>query len=158
MSSTDVPTLYEWAGGLPALERLTDVFYGKVRADPLLALVFAHMDARHPQCVARFLAEVFGGPTLYSQERGGHPHMLRQHFERHLTESQQRQWVSLLIDSADEAQLPIDPEFRSAFMAYIEWGTRLAVLNSQLDQQPTSDSPMPKWGWGIPGGPYRPES
>jgi hemoglobin len=158
MSSTDVPTLYEWAGGLPAFERLTAVFYDKVRADPLLAPVFAEMDAHHPQYVARFLAEVFGGPTLYSQERGGHPHMLRQHFERHLTEPQRRQWVSLLIDSADEAQLPVDPEFRSAFMAYIEWGTRLAVLNSQLEQQPTPDSPMPKWGWGIPGGPYRPES
>jgi hemoglobin len=157
MSSTDVPTLYEWAGGLPALERLTNVFYVKVRADALLAPVFAHMDAHHPQYVARFLAEVFGGPTLYSQERGGHPHMLRQHFERHLTEPQRRQWVNLLVDAADEVQLPIDPEFRSAFMAYIEWGTRLAVLNSQLDQQPTPDSPMPKWGWGMPGGPYRPE-
>jgi len=29
-----VPTLYEWAGGAEALERLTERFYVKVKADP----------------------------------------------------------------------------------------------------------------------------
>ena len=50
--------------GLPALERLTAVFYDKVRADPLLAPVFAEMDVHHPQSVARFLAEVSAGPRF----------------------------------------------------------------------------------------------
>ena len=27
MADPAVPTLYEWAGGMPALRRLTDVFY-----------------------------------------------------------------------------------------------------------------------------------
>jgi hemoglobin len=154
--TSPTPTLFEWAGGLPALERLTSLFYGRIRQDPLLAPVFAAMDAHHPQYVAHFLAEVFGGPTLYSAERGGHAQMLKQHLERHLTEPQRRQWIALLIDSADEAGLPGDPEFRSAFMAYIEWGTRLAVLNSQPGEKPELDLPMPRWGWGVPGGPYRP--
>jgi len=156
MTSPDVPTLYDWAGGLPALERLTEVFYAKVRQDPLLAPVFAQMDGYHPHYVALFLAEVFGGPTTYSTDRGGHAHMLRQHLNRRLTETQRRRWITLLSDSADEAALPTDPEFRSAFVAYIEWGTRLAVLNSQPDAAPVVDLPMPKWGWGVPGGPYRP--
>jgi hemoglobin len=30
MSGDRVPTLYEWAGGSEAFERLTEVFYGKV--------------------------------------------------------------------------------------------------------------------------------
>lgn len=158
MPTPNVPTLYDWAGGMPALERLTEVFYAKVREDPLLAPVFAHMDPHHPRYVALFLAEVFGGPLTYSSERGGHAHMLRQHLDRHLTESQRRRWITLLTDSADEAGLPGDPEFRSAFVAYIEWGTRLAVLNSQPDQHPALDLPMPKWGWGVPGGPYRPDA
>ncbi|MEO8201353.1 MAG: group II truncated hemoglobin [Gemmatimonadota bacterium] len=156
MATPDVPTLYEWAGGLPALERLTEIFYQRVRHDDMLAPVFAHMDERHPHFVALFLAEVLGGPATYSGERGGHAHMLSQHLNRRLTEGQRRQWISLLIDSAEDAGLPADPEFRSAFVAYIEWGTRLAVLNSQPGEVPTLDQPMPQWGWGVPGGPYRP--
>jgi hemoglobin len=155
MTTPDIPSLYDWAGGMPALERLTEVFYAKIRNDPLLAPVFADMDVRHPHYVALFLAEVLGGPASYSRERGGHPHMLSQHLNRHLTEAQRRHWITLLTDSADEAGLPQDPEFRSAFVAYIEWGTRLAVLNSQPGQKPELDLPMPKWGWGVPGGPYR---
>ncbi len=157
MPSPDVPTLYEWAGGLVALERLTAIFYDKVKADPMLSPVFAGMDAHHPQYVARFLAEVFGGPSTYSAERGGHAHMVSQHLNRHLTEAQRRRWVAILMDAADEAGLPTDPEFRSAFVAYIEWGTRLAVINSQSGEQPNLETPMSKWGWGVPGGPYRRE-
>jgi hemoglobin len=157
VASPDVPTLYEWAGGLSALERLTAIFYDKVKTDPILGPVFAAMDAHHPQYVAKFLAEVFGGPATYTQQRGGHAHMVGQHLNRHLTETQRRRWVTLLLDAADEAELPSDPEFRSAFVAYIEWGTRLAVVNSQSDDPPNPHTPMPAWGWGVPGGPYRPE-
>src|SRR5262245_66230169 len=82
-----VPTLYEWAGGMPAFERLTDVFYGRVRQDPILAPVFAHMSPEHATRVAHFIAEVFGGPPAYSAERGGHPTMVRQHLGRGLTEA-----------------------------------------------------------------------
>lgn len=156
MTSPNIPTLYDWAGGQPALERLTKVFYARIPQDDLLGPVFAHMDERHPHYVALFLAEVFGGPTAYSDQRGGHAHMLSQHLNRRLTEVQRRRWINLLTDSADEAGLPTDPEFRSAFAAYIEWGTRLAVMNSQPGQQPELGLPMPKWGWGVPGGPYRP--
>ena len=35
--------------------------------------------------------------------------------------------------AADVAGLPDDPEFRAALMGYAEWGTRLAVQNSQPD-------------------------
>lgn len=30
--------------------------------------------------------------------------------------------------------LKSDPEFRSAFVGYIEWGTRIAVINSPLSE------------------------
>ena len=56
--------------------------------------------------------------------------------------------------------LPDDPEFRSAFVAYLEWGSRLAVINSQPgvpDSDPDPTDPMPVWNWGAVGGPYRQE-
>jgi hemoglobin len=81
--------------------------------------------------------------------------MIQKHLFRHLTEKHRQRWVTLLLETADEIALPDDPEFRSAFVAYIEWGARIAVLNSNNENvQVDPSEPMPRWGWGVPGGPY----
>jgi hemoglobin len=148
MATEETPTLYEWAGGADAFERLTELFYGKVTQDDLLEPIFRHMDADHPKHVAAWLGEVFGGPKRYTEEHGGYPHMLSKHRNLALTEQQRRRWVNLICDAADDAGMPSDPEFRSAFLAYIEWGTRLAVANSQPGATPPPKAPVPRWGWG----------
>ena len=155
MSDQDVPTLYEWIGGLDALNRLTARFYERVKDDALIGPVFAQMGSDHPSHVAAFLAEVLGGPTTYSEQHGGHPHMIRRHLDRHLTQEQRRRWVGLLLETADELGLPDDPEFRSALVGYLEWGSRLAVINSQPGAGVNEHAPMPKWGWGEVKGPYK---
>jgi truncated hemoglobin YjbI/CDGSH-type Zn-finger protein len=143
-----VPTLFAWAGGYPALLRMTRLFYERhVAADDLLAPLFARMEPDHPERVAAWLSEVFGGPTLYTQRYGGYPRMLAQHLNKHLTEPQRARWVALLAHSADEAGLPTDPEFRAAFAAYLEWGSRLAVENSGPGAQPPPGMPVPQWWW-----------
>lgn len=155
MGDDEIPSLYTRADGSPAFERLTEIFYRRVSDDPLLAPLFAHMDNRHPHFVALFLAEVFGGPAHYSLQRDGHRAMLAKHVALHLSEAQRARWMALLVECADAANLPDDPEFRSAFVGYVEWGSRLAVLNSQLEQLPDKPAPMPAWGWGETGGPYK---
>lgn len=148
------PTIFEWAGGMPALLRMTRLFYEKhVPQDPLLAPLFATMSADHPERVAAWLAEVFCGPKAYSTEYGGYPRMLSQHVGKHLTEAQRARWVALLQQSAREAGLPNDAEFRSAFGSYIEWGSRLAVENSQTESKPPQNMPMPHWDWLTAAGP-----
>ena len=144
-----VPTLHDWSGGSAALERLTRVFYRHVLADDLIGPLFAHMDDEHPRHVAMWLAEVFGGPDRYTRERGGYPAMLGHHLGKAITEPQRRRWVSLLLDSLDEAGLPADPEFRAAFVGYVEWGTRLAQSNSQPGAAVVREAPVPRWGWGV---------
>jgi CDGSH-type Zn-finger protein/truncated hemoglobin YjbI len=153
-ASDDEPTIFEWAGGLPAFTRMTRLFYEKhVPQDPLLAPLFATMSADHPQRVAKWLAEVFCGPKNYSAEFGGYTRMLSQHVGKGLTEEQRTRWVTLLLQSAREAGLPNDAEFRSAFGAYIEWGSRLAVENSQTAARPAQHMPMPHWDWHTAAGP-----
>jgi hypothetical protein len=49
------PTLFDWAGGMDAFDRLTDAFYRRVHGDPLLAPVFAHVGAGHAHNVAVWL-------------------------------------------------------------------------------------------------------
>jgi len=154
-----IPTLYEWAGDMPTFEKLFSIFYDKVLKDDLLAGVFKDMSPQHIEHVSHFVAEVFGGPKLYSTTDGGsHANMIGHHIGKMLTEEKRQRWMQLLIQTADEIGLKNDPEFRSAFVGYLEWGTRIAVINSQLTENPMGHSePMPKWGWGETGGPYTPE-
>ncbi len=148
------PTLFEWAGGLPALTRMTRLFYDKyVPQDPLLGPLFAHMAPDHPERVATWLGEVFGGPSTYSDDYGGYARMLSQHVGKGLTETQRARWAGLMVECAGEAGLPNDAEFRSAFVSYIEWGSHLAVENSQQDAHPPQHMPCPKWDWGTAGPP-----
>ncbi|MBV8218199.1 MAG: CDGSH iron-sulfur domain-containing protein, partial [Solirubrobacterales bacterium] len=146
--SDTTPTLFEWAGGLPALTRMTRIFYEKhVPEDPLLAPLFASMSPDHPVRVARWLGEVFGGPKLYSETYGGYDRMISQHLDKSLTEERRARWVELICLSAREAGLPSDAEFQAAFRSYIEWGSRIALENSQLGAKPPPHMPMPHWGW-----------
>ncbi|TDV40395.1 group II truncated hemoglobin [Actinophytocola oryzae] len=145
-----MPTLYEWLGGAPALEKLFSRFYEKVPDEPLLAPLFAHMDPHHAQHVAAWVGEVFGGPKAYSSARGGHAHMISRHAGRAITEEQRRRWVNLLVDTADEVGLPTDPEFRASFVGYLEWGSRLAVVFSAPGADTPGPEEMPTWDWAKP--------
>jgi hemoglobin len=158
LETKKIPTLYSWAGGNEALENLTRVFYDKVLRDPMLEPVFKNMDANHSRHVAHFIGEVFAGPKAYTEnDHGSHASMIGHHVGKTLTEKQRQRWMQLLLESADEVGLASDPEFRSAFVGYLEWGSRLAVINSNLQENPIKeDEPMPKWGWGETGGPYQP--
>ncbi|MGH2947799.1 MAG: group II truncated hemoglobin [Solirubrobacteraceae bacterium] len=152
--NSPVPTLFEWGGGQAAFDRLTEAFYRPLRVDDRLAPLFAGMPPEHPHHVAMWIAEVFGGPARYTEEQGGYEAMLAKHRGLALTEAQRSRWVQLICAAADDAGLPDDPEFRSAFVAYVEWGTRIALANSQPGAAPPDHAPVPRWGWGE-APPYR---
>jgi CDGSH-type Zn-finger protein/truncated hemoglobin YjbI len=150
------PTLFEWAGGFPALTRMTRIFYGKyVPQDPLLAPLFANMSPDHPERVAAWLGEVFGGPKAYSEGYGGYERMVSQHLGKALREEQRARWVELLSKSAEDALLPADPEWRAAFVAYLEWGSRIGLENSQPGAHPPPHMPVPHWWWVCDATPSR---
>jgi hemoglobin len=148
-SEPPTPTLYEWAGGREAIERFLNSFYDRVEDDELLSPVFpGGVHAEHRDHVASWWSEVFGGPARYTEELGGYEAMLAKHRGLEITAEQRRRFVSLLSLAADDAELPPDPEFRSALMAYAEWGTRLAMHNSRPDAEVFEHAPVPRWGWG----------
>ncbi len=141
-------TLFEWAGGFPALLRLTRRFYEvHVPQDPLLSGLFSQMSPDHPERVASWLGQVFGGPPAYSTHYGEYDRMISQHLDKALTPEQRARWVQLLARSADETGLPADAEFRAAFTAYLEWGSRIALENSQPGVHPPPHMPVPRWWW-----------
>ena len=101
------------------------------------------------------MAEVFGGPPRYTDELGGYEHMLAKHRDLAISAEQRLRFATLMSLAADDAGLPDDPEFRSALVAYLEWGTRLALANSQPGADVAPHAPVPRWGWGE-APPYSP--
>jgi CDGSH-type Zn-finger protein/truncated hemoglobin YjbI/ferredoxin len=144
----DQATLFQWAGGFPALLRLTRRFYERhVPEDALLSGLFSQMSPDHPERVAAWLGQVFGGPPAYSERYGEYDRMISQHLDKGITLDQRSRWVTLLSRSADEVGLPADAEFRAAFTAYLEWGSRIAVENSKPGVHPPPHMPVPRWWW-----------
>jgi CDGSH-type Zn-finger protein/truncated hemoglobin YjbI/ferredoxin len=130
---TPDPTLYEWAGGLPALTRLTRMLYESLLpADDLLAAAFADLPPGAAQREAAWLAEAFGGPA------GGGATALA---GRDLAPAQRGRWAALAVRAADLAGLPDDPPFRAALAGFLDWASRAAADSADV----------PSWDWG-PGG------
>jgi hemoglobin len=156
VSANSEPTLYEWAGGREAFVRLIDAFYDRVEHDGLLGPLFpGGVTLEHRQHVALWWVEVFGGPADYTDHLGGYERMLSHHRGLNLTPEQRFRFATLMSHAADDAGLPDDPEFRAAFVGYVEWGTRLALFNSQEDADVVLKAPVPRWGWGV-APPYQP--
>lgn len=150
------PTLYEWAGGTDALRRMIDAFYDRVEQLDLMRPLFPDgVTEEHRDFVTAWWAEVFGGPPRYTDDLGGYENMLAHHRNLRITAEQRAAFVTTMSLAADDAELPSDPEFRSALVAYLEWGTRLAFENSQGDAAPVESAPVPRWGWGV-APPYQP--
>jgi len=153
---SEPPTLFQWAQGRPAIERLIDCFYDRVQGDNLLSPLFpGGVSAEHREHVTTWWCEVFGGPADYTANLGGYPAMLAHHRDLNITTEQRFRFASLMSLAADDAELPSDPEFRAALVGYLEWGTRLAMHNSRPGAEVVEQAPVPRWGWGV-APPYRP--
>src|SRR5262245_16200503 len=149
-------TLYEWAGGQEAFERLINAFYDRVERDELISPLFpGGVSPEHRDHVILWWSEVFGGPAEYSEKFGGYHRMVSKHKDLAISPEQRLRFVTLMSLAADDAALPDDPEFRSALLAYLEWGTRIAMHNSQPGADVPQEAPMPHWGWGE-APPYEP--
>jgi hemoglobin len=145
----EYPTLFEWAGGRDSFDRLINAFYDRVEQDELLSPFFpGGVHEGHRRNVATWWCEVFGGPAEYTSELGGYERMLHKHLRLGITNEQRFRFASLMSMAADDANMPKDPEFRSALVAYLEWGTRLALGNSQQGADVVEHAPVPVWGWG----------
>ena len=105
------------------------------------------MSESHRAHVTAWWGEVFGGPAGYTGELGGHERMLAHHRGPGLVPEQRFRLATLTSRAADDAGLPDDPEFRAAFVGYVEWGTRLALAGSQ-PRAAAGHAPVPRWGWG----------
>ena len=109
-------TVYDRVGGMPFFERLVDRFYDGVAADPVLRPVYPEQDlagARHR--LTLFLAQYWGGPRTYDEERG-HPRLRMRHFPFTIGAAERDRWLVHMRAAIDAEALP--PDVAVAFERY----------------------------------------
>jgi hemoglobin len=75
----DERTLFDRAGGMPFFEALVAAFYAGVAGDPILRPIYPEADLAPAQRRLKlFLAQYWGGPRTYDDERG-HPRLRMRH-------------------------------------------------------------------------------
>ena len=125
MDTTDrvAPTLYQLVGGFAFFERLVDTFYERVAADDLLVRLYPEAPdltgARHR--LTLFLAQYWGGPTHYNDERG-HPQLRLRHLPFQVGPEERDHWLAHMTAAVDVAiaDLPVDTgvAVREALIGY----------------------------------------
>ena len=102
---------------------------------------------------AKWLGQVSGGPALYSDQYGEHAQALARYQGMSLSEEERELWVELICRAARETGLATSPEFWAAFTSYIEWGSSIALEQSQPGTTPSPAVDFPRWNWGPAGPP-----
>jgi hemoglobin len=113
---TDEPTLYDVAGGMPYFEALVEHFYTAVATDPILRPLYPEAelsDAQHR--LTLFLAQYWGGPSSYSEERG-HPRLRMRHAPFAIGPEARDHWLQHMQAALDA--LDPEPALRAAFDEY----------------------------------------
>jgi hemoglobin len=102
-------TLYDDVGGMPFFEGLVDRFYVIVAADPVLLPLYPDQQDLVParRRLTLFLAQYWGGPTTYSEERG-HPRLRQRHFPFEIGPRERDHWLAAMRDAVAAMGPPED--------------------------------------------------
>jgi Truncated hemoglobins len=113
-------TVFDAAGGLPFFVSLVDRFYEGVAHDPGLLALYPEPDdlsgARHR--LSLFLAQYWGGPSTYSDERG-HPRLRMRHAPFAIGPDQRDRWLIHMRDAVEAVDPPA--EIRAKLLEYFDF-------------------------------------
>ena len=111
-------TVYEGVGGMPFFERLVGRFYAGVAGDPILRPLYPDEDlADATHRLTLFLAQYWGGPTTYNDERG-HPRLRMRHFPFAIGATERDRWLGHMRAAVD-AEMP-PSEIRDQLLRYFD--------------------------------------
>jgi hemoglobin len=110
-------TIYEQVGGMETFVRLAGAFYARVDRDASIRAMFPDNLRQSAAHLALFLAQFFGGPTTYGEQRG-HPRLRMRHLPFRIGQAERDAWVGHMVAAMDEVGIP-EPA-RSAMCDYFE--------------------------------------
>ena len=123
--------LYDRVGGRPFFVDLVDRFYLGVAGDPLLRPLYPDELSESSRHLALFLAQYWGGPTTYSDERG-HPRLRMRHAPFVIGLPERDAWLRHMLGALSglEQEQRISAEDSAAFRDYLEMAAT-SLVNSR---------------------------
>ncbi len=116
--------MYHRVGGQGFFEALVDRFYQGVAGDPLLRPLYPDDLGPPREHLATFLAQYWGGPPRYSEQRG-HPRLRMRHAPFVITDLERDAWLRHMLGALEEADM--SDEDRAEMQAYFEMAARSLV-------------------------------
>ena len=119
---TNDSSLYHMVGGKPTFDRLVESFYAGVASDEVLVRMYSAEDLAEDFAGAKhrmtsFLAQYFGGPRTYSDERG-HPRLRMRHAAFQVDADARDRWLQHIRAAVRCLDLPATHE--AALIGYFE--------------------------------------
>ena len=110
-------SLYDLAGGMPFFDRLVAHFYAGVAEDPVLRPLYPEADLAGAQRrLTLFLAQYWGGPRTYDDERG-HPRLRMRHAPFAIGPAERDAWLTRMRAAIDATAT--DPEVAGRLHEYV---------------------------------------
>ena len=101
--------------GEESLQKLTRNFYLEVCKIPELRSLYPDDLEAAERRIYLFLAQVFGGPQTYSEERG-HPRLRMRHMQWKIDPKMRSHWMNAMLHALDK--VPLDQEVRDELLSY----------------------------------------
>ena len=135
------PTVYRAVGGQEFFDALVDRFYDAVERDPVLRPMYPRDLRQSRERLAGFLAQYWGGPPRYSEERG-HPRLRMRHLPFAIGPAERDAWMAHMTASLDVATVadgtgrPLPAEIRAAmFDHFVNAATHLVNQTGGSSEQ-----------------------
>jgi hemoglobin len=101
--------MFERVGGQPWFDALVDRFYARVAGDPVLRPLYPDDLAEPKRHLAAFVAQYWGGPPTYSEERG-HPRLRQRHLPFSIGHAERDAWFAAMQAAVREGGLASEDE------------------------------------------------
>lgn len=144
-------SIYESAGGMPALIRLAQAWHSRCLADEVMSHPFRHgVHPHHTERLAAYWAESLGGPPAFSEAMGNESSVLRVHAGNGEHQDMDERGIACFDLALDDARLPADPRLRATLKEYFRWAThRMAAYPSSPNDVPRGLA-IARWTWEGP--------
>ena len=126
-------SFFDEIGGMPVVTALVSRFYEGVATDPVLGPMYPAADLADGSAERRlrmFMAQYWGGPNEYSQERG-HPRLRMRHAPFAVTPTARDHWLAHFRTALDEAALTEAQDAR--FWGYVTYAADFMLNTTDAD-------------------------
>ena len=110
-------TIYDAVGGHDWFVALIDRFYDAVDTDVLLRPLYPQDLTESRDHMVKFLAQYWGGPTTYSEQRG-HPRLRMRHAPFVITSAEKDAWLHHMVNAVRSGDL--EPEIEQRMVDYFD--------------------------------------